>query len=368
MTWELKEHTKAKHEILKTYLQSWFPIMGFTFDRIVYIDGFAGPGRYSKGEDGSPIYALKIARDFYHKFEEKLKDKKFVFYFIESNKEHFESLKNEVEQLSLSLPENFRIRMHNNTFADTMINVFENLDNRGTKLAPTFAFIDPFGTKGIPFNLIQKIMSYNNCEVFINHMYSGVLRSQHTSDHSELYGTEDWKEYLKIPGGLLKLYSNQLKELARVKYTRNFDIRTKNNAPLFELVYATNNIKGLTRMKEAMWKVDPLGNFTFRDTTNPCQIVLFEPEPDFSILKRMLIEKFNGQSVSISDIEEFVLVDTPFLQGHIKRKTLQPMLKAGEISVKRPPGKKSGFPKDTTVEFPSYSRERLFDTYSFDTM
>lgn len=351
MSWELKEHTKAKHAILKRYLQSWFPIMGFSFDRILYIDGFAGPGRYSKGEDGSPIYALKIAKEIYEKHNDKLKDTEFVFFFIESKKDHFESLKYELEQLVF--PKNFIIYLRNHTFQETMEEIFEYLDNKGSNLAPTFAFIDPFGTKGIPFDLIKKIMSYQSCEVFINHMYSGVLRSQNISDHTELYGTKEWKKYVKIPGGLLKLYSNQLKKQAGVKYTKNFDIRTKNNAPLFELVYATNNIKGLEKMKEAMWKVDPHGNYTFsfRDTTNPNQIVLFEPEPDFTVLKEMLLEKFKGQSVSISDIEEFVLVETPFLKTHIKNKTLKPMLKSGEISVKRPSGKKKGFPEGTIVKF-----------------
>jgi len=31
------------------------------FPEILYIDGFAGPGKYAGGEDGSPIIALKTA-------------------------------------------------------------------------------------------------------------------------------------------------------------------------------------------------------------------------------------------------------------------------------------------------------------------
>lgn len=53
--WELKPHTKAKHDILRRYLQAWFAIMGQTYPRIVYIDGFAGPGEYDRGEEGSLI-------------------------------------------------------------------------------------------------------------------------------------------------------------------------------------------------------------------------------------------------------------------------------------------------------------------------
>ena len=46
---------------LKNYLGAWFPILGSKIPRIVYIDGFCGPGRYTGGEDGSPIIALKEA-------------------------------------------------------------------------------------------------------------------------------------------------------------------------------------------------------------------------------------------------------------------------------------------------------------------
>ena len=60
--WDLESHSRAKHEILKRYLQAWVPILGqSSYSELLYIDGFAGPGRYSKGEDGSPIIALRAA-------------------------------------------------------------------------------------------------------------------------------------------------------------------------------------------------------------------------------------------------------------------------------------------------------------------
>jgi three-Cys-motif partner protein len=46
--WEIEPHTIAKHEILRRYLGAWFVIMGQTNRRIIYLDGFCGPGRYKK--------------------------------------------------------------------------------------------------------------------------------------------------------------------------------------------------------------------------------------------------------------------------------------------------------------------------------
>ena len=42
--WDIEPHTKAKHEILERYLDAWFPILATYNQRIIYLDGFCGPG------------------------------------------------------------------------------------------------------------------------------------------------------------------------------------------------------------------------------------------------------------------------------------------------------------------------------------
>jgi three-Cys-motif partner protein len=44
--WEIEPHTQAKHEILSRYLDAWFPILASWNTKVLYIDGFAGPGTY----------------------------------------------------------------------------------------------------------------------------------------------------------------------------------------------------------------------------------------------------------------------------------------------------------------------------------
>ncbi|TET39643.1 MAG: three-Cys-motif partner protein TcmP, partial [Dehalococcoidia bacterium] len=65
--WAIEPHTEAKHKILRYYLSAWFPILATTQNRLLYVDGFAGPGEFYKKDgslvDGSPIIALKVARD-----------------------------------------------------------------------------------------------------------------------------------------------------------------------------------------------------------------------------------------------------------------------------------------------------------------
>ena len=47
--WKLDEHTIGKHMVLKAYMQAWLPVMGLTNEKILVVDGFAGPGEYEGG-------------------------------------------------------------------------------------------------------------------------------------------------------------------------------------------------------------------------------------------------------------------------------------------------------------------------------
>jgi three-Cys-motif partner protein len=114
ITWPLEPHTEAKHAILKSYLGAWFPILATTPRRLLYVDGFAGPGEYQGGEDGSPIVALKVARD--HVLGQKLgrSGMELVFLFIEKEKARFENLEQKLARLEL--PGNFKVEAINDSF------------------------------------------------------------------------------------------------------------------------------------------------------------------------------------------------------------------------------------------------------------
>lgn len=78
---KMTPHTHAKHEILKKYLGAWFPILSTQSRRILYLNGFAGPGKYNDGSHGSQIIALNVAKE--HKLT---LASEIIFYFIEKDK------------------------------------------------------------------------------------------------------------------------------------------------------------------------------------------------------------------------------------------------------------------------------------------
>jgi len=57
VVWDAELRTVAKIAILKAYLNAWFRILGMKRpgQKILYVDGFAGPGRYRNYDEGSHL-------------------------------------------------------------------------------------------------------------------------------------------------------------------------------------------------------------------------------------------------------------------------------------------------------------------------
>ena len=93
--WDRESHTQGKHLVLEQYLKAWYPIMGKWNGRILFVDGFAGPGEYAGGEEGSPVVAMRVLYE--HPSRSKM-NAEVVFLFIEKDRKRFEHLEVLVEK------------------------------------------------------------------------------------------------------------------------------------------------------------------------------------------------------------------------------------------------------------------------------
>jgi three-Cys-motif partner protein len=326
--WKLDPHTRAKHAILRRYLQAWTPILTQGgFPKVAYLDGFAGPGQYEGGEDGSPIIALKAALDHSARITGQV-----IFVFVEEKPDRAEFLRQLVQ--SMSLPNNFVVQIYGEKTFEQAFAEFRRLHaDRNARLPPTFAFIDPFGWTGAPFSVVQSILGQPSCEVFVTFMYEEINRfighPEQEANFDAFFGTREWRSgiNLVVPAKrnrfLHDLYLRQLKQAARAKYVRSFQMRNTAGVTDYYLFYATNSPLGLKKMKEAMWKVDESGEFRFSDATDPNQMVLFSKSPRFDDLEKRIIARFAGQEPSVGEIEEFVLAETAYRETHYKRHILK---------------------------------------------
>jgi len=335
--WPLEPHTRAKHEILKRYLQAWTPILTLGgFPQVLYVDGFAGPGCYSKGEQGSPVIALHAA--LVQRVEIKAK---VGFLFVEKDVERARVLQQILE--GIQHPANFRVKVASGeTFETAFADLLKRYSDKRKPLPPTFAFIDPFGWVGIPFSVVKTIMSYPSCEVLLTFMYEEVNRfiahPDQGSNFDRFFGSHDWSNGIGIADArernrfLHDLYLRQLRRSANVRYVRSFEMRNENDVTDYFLFYCTNSLKGLQKMKEAMWRVDESGEFKFSDATDPNQLVLFAKELHCDLLERQILTRFGGVETTVGEVEKFVLAETAFRETHYKVQVLR------KLELSNPPG------------------------------
>jgi three-Cys-motif partner protein len=89
-----------------------------------------------------------------------------------------------------------------------------NLDQQRKTLAPTFAFVDPFGFSEAPLDLLCRLLAFDTCEVLFTFMFDHVNRfitEEKVSDHlNNLFGTDEYRQAAGLTGDQRKMFLHDL--------------------------------------------------------------------------------------------------------------------------------------------------------------
>jgi three-Cys-motif partner protein len=227
--WKADPHTFAKHEILKIYLQKWSAILSnYIKDRkksLLFVDGFAGPGIYEGGEDGSPTLALKTVLHHSQKFPTPID-----FLFIEEDIERHEVLHAILENLKEQIDKSDKIskvELHLGECEEILSNRIISAEAKDKGFGPALVFLDQFGYSDVSLELIALIMKHKMCEVFsflhwdsINRFYED---NRKWDAISMAYGSDIWKNVFSLPHAeratfMLNLYIDSLRKSGEAKF------------------------------------------------------------------------------------------------------------------------------------------------------
>ena len=336
--WPRDPHTEGKHLVLWEYLNAWLPILGTTQNRILFIDGFAGPGEYSGGEPGSPVVAMKAFVS--HRAKRRI-TAEVVLVFIEKRADRANHLRSVVKKWKPKFPDNMRVIVFDKQeFDSTMKELLNDLKQSRHNLAPAFVMIDPFGVKGFSMEVIRGILLNPKCEVYVTIMWSSIVRFRDRPEFKnymdDIFGS-DWNTVDDVGSqdgrkALYGIYRQRLKD-AGAKQVLSFDIY-KDRKLIYSIFFATQSLIGCDKMKQAIWKIAPLGDFSFQGETNLGQIFI-GLDPDYTPLRTALTNHFKNGWRQISDVLDFVKSDkTIFHSSQVKIKVLRPMEDEGLIEVK----------------------------------
>jgi len=301
----------AKHQLLAHYLDGWYAILGRHHRRIVFVDTHAGRGVHETGHEGSPLVALRRLLDHTHRGRI-LQNTEVRFFYLERDRENCQQLRSAIKHLP-PLPPSIKVTVVAGDYEEELPRILNALDKRGKSLAPTFAFVDPFGYD-LSNELLRRLMRYRGCELLISFMWRFIDLAL-TNPASEqlgprldrLFGTNQWRSLRGTSDShqrmadALGLFEQQLGcSLMR------FAMCGKNGAIKYVLLHATRHPKGRELMKDAAWKVAPDGSFSASEAASPYQPVLLVPKPDLSPLRAALLEEFRGRRVRTKDIKSWV--------------------------------------------------------------
>ncbi len=355
--WERDDHTEGKHLLLAEYLKAWFPILGMgnANGRILFVDGFAGPGEYAGGEEGSAVVAMRVLAEHPATIRAEV-----VFVFIEQDPKRAAHLNGRVNRWRPKLPSSAQVHVLEDSFQSRMAEVLQELEDQKKQMAPALVMMDPFGVKDIPLSVVRGILENPRCEVYVTFMWEEINRFLTTEEfepHMDaLFGTTEWRQAAAMDGSdrrrhLYSLYKAQLKS-AGASHVLHFHLY-KGNSLRYSVFFATGHSLGSDRMKQAIWKVAPFGDFSFRGGDSEQMVMLGVAEPDFTALTDALDRRFRDAGwVSIEEVVTFVQSDaTIFHEGHL-RKQLKAMEQAERIEVE--PGtrkRRFSYPAGCRVRF-----------------
>ncbi|WP_419949758.1 three-Cys-motif partner protein TcmP [Candidatus Palauibacter sp.] len=339
--WPLKPHSRGKHLVLKEYLKAWLPILGQTEGRILFLDGFAGPGEYEGGEKGSPIIAL---RAFLEHSARRNITAEVKFIFIEKKQDRADHLRRLVAPWESELPRGSDVQIVCGAFDETVARELDALAGAGKTLAPCFAMVDPFGVRDTPMHVLRRILTHPKSEVYVSVMYESIHRFDDADEFEaplrSLYGCDDWKDCVEVPDAhgrrrcFLALYERQLREAGAEQVVR-FDLYDGGRHK-YSIFHASRHPLASDKMKAAIWSIDPGGNFVFRGGRTD-QLLLGVDQPNFAPLREALRDRLRGKGwVQIEDIREFVMSDqTDYHSSQLRKQALIPMEEAGKIEVRQ---------------------------------
>jgi three-Cys-motif partner protein len=382
----MEPHTKAKHTVLTEYLKAWFPILTTWDNRVIYLDGFAGCGEYDDADHsiGSPQIAIDTALN-HILFKSKLSKKELVFWFIEKESASIDHLEqrlgsrygNKTTNGYSRLPSNWSVDATPGEFSKVAGPLVSGLEQKGANLAPTLAFVDPFGYKDLDRDLMGRILRFPKCELLVTYMTGFMDRFSYDASHEDsikaTLGIDDNVlasiraiatreerdlEWLRLLNNGIVTAAERQAAAASTPLPRimrlSFKLSDQSNNVLFYLVYFTKNLVGIDVMKGAMYRASRDWSYAFSDYNFvPDQTQLFDYTDEKAWLKdaaEVVYSKFKGRKlVSFPEIRDFVR--DPEVRYYFRTGILDVLQDDGRIVVHRGNRKKNSYPEDCLIDF-----------------
>ena len=364
---EKKAWSVVKDELLGCYFKPYVQKILTTYRPLLYVDCFAGKGKFEDGNPGSPLIALDIIEQC--KQVTTMDSIRIETTFIDLNY---------AEDLKKNLPSHPWIDIISGRYEDNIESVLQGKDNYNV-----FLYIDPYGIKALNCDLFDRLSNDNfySIELLINMNSFGFIREachalgtsfddkdlfadlieyepstmtasqKSINDLNQIAGGDYWQDIIKeYKAGHIDGYEAEARFAEQYctrlmdsyTYVLNMPLRIKKGQrPKYRLIHATNHRDGCLLMVdnicnrwEALQQIQQQGQLSLFPENFDNQIV------DLEDIKSKTIEHFSqcDHWVSLHDaLAVFFIKYGPICSTKEVKKILKELNKKGRISILRNP-------------------------------
>jgi three-Cys-motif partner protein len=339
---EKKDQTTYKIKYVGSYVGKWLLVMvnAEKIKTINFIDCMCNAGIYKDGDLGTAIEVLKLFKGqaFAHT------DKTFNILLNDNDNNRIEIIKKVANEVIGTKPSNLNIIYSVsdvNTFLENTDNIKKYYSDFNTGM---LLFVDPYNFGTVKLQSLKTFTQKYYCELLWNVFTSDYNRNINTDENNtKIIECMGGKEKAKGISTIEQLVAFIRQELVQgnIKHTFAYEFHITNNVELYQIIYFTPHLKGLEKLKEALW--DTFNGKQFhrnkKEQTGIKQLSLitYEVDKDMSLneyrryAKEILISKFGDKEIKYSDIEIYLLENTMLGAAHIIENVLKPLIAENKV-------------------------------------
>ena len=353
---EKGEQTTYKIKYVTRYVRQWalIEVNLKEIQQINFIDCMCNAGVY---KDGDACTALEVIGIF-NELAKQFPSKRFVVYLNDINSKRIDNFnkiyqKYIVPQKSLNLLVYLKDKDVND-YLDMIIASSQNKQGLFAYGKCNLIYVDPYNFGTVQISKLHNILEKNYCELLFNLFTSDYVRNI----------AKDTGRIQKCLGGFkpatkdefINYVVNELR-VGHIQYTFAYSFHTVKNVELYQILYATPNIRGLEVLKDSLWdvfdgeefhrnhapKISDVEQISMFDDEDPKEQRLREYAQE---ARRIICEEFKGQIVEYAVIEQKILEETMLKDSQIIEPVLKPLIDEEKIR-KCNNVRKTNFKKDS---------------------
>ena len=349
-----KEQTTYKIKYVTRYVMQWAIIEAGRkeIQQISFVDCMCNAGIYKDGDACTALEVINIFNDLAKTYPAK----DFVVYLNDYDEKRVNIFK-KILRSCIVPAKNLYAKIQNidvNLYLDTIANNRQKNYELFGYGGCTLLYVDPYNFGTVQISRLQNILKNNYCELLFNLFTSDYVRNIAKDSGRIQNCLGGFKPATKDE--FIDYVVNALR-VGPIQYTFAYSFHTMKNVELYQILYATPNIRGLEVLKDSLWDVFDGVEFHRNHapkTSDIEQISMFDDEdPKEQRLreyaqeaKRIVYEEFQGQTVEYAVIEQKILEETMLKDSQIIEPVLKPLIDEGQIK-KCNNVRKSNFKKDS---------------------